>query len=103
MEGFLSAMSNGPPESSRIAETTAIALAGRLAELGETRLILLQPGRPAQHLAARSTDLPSILIAAMSTGTATLIAETLNIQIALNLTGPHPADARAAQLLGLPA
>ncbi len=82
--------------------SSAIALAGRLAELGETRLTLHQLGRPSQHLSARSTDLPSVLIAAMSSGPATLTAETLNIQISLTPTGPHPADAQAAHVLGLP-
>lgn len=80
--------------------SAAIALAGRLAELGETRLTLHQPGRTSQHFAARSTDLPSVLVAAMSTGSSTLTAETLNIQISLAPAGPRPANARAAQVLG---
>jgi hypothetical protein len=87
------------PAASDPVLAAAIALAGRLAELGETRLTLHQPGLPSQALAARSTDLPTVLTAAMSSGNATLSAETLNIRIALTPTGPHPADAQAANIL----
>jgi hypothetical protein len=82
------------------AHLAAIALAGRLAELGETRLTLLQPGLPPRALTARETDLPATLLAATTTGGATLIAETLNIRITIDASGPHPADAHAASVLG---
>jgi hypothetical protein len=84
------------------AASAAVALAGRLAELGETRLLLRVPGRAPRRLSPRDTDLPGVMIEAMPAGNASLIAETLGIEIELNPSGPRPADARAAEILGIP-
>jgi hypothetical protein len=87
---------NPPPLSA------AIDLAGRLAELGETRLVLIEPGQAPRRFGVRETDLPAVILAAMSRSGATLAAESLDIRITIDVAGPRPADARAAAMLADP-
>ncbi len=80
-------------------------LAGVLAELGVTRVVLEVPNERAAHLAARESDLPGLLDAALvRAGRVSLTASerALRLEVTTHSLTWRTTDAEAAALLRRP-